>query len=76
MELRELCFVKELASEHTFKYCGVEIVNYKIVLICLYRNPDSDIEIFFVKLELLLEKLGTKARNKNIILTGDWNVNT
>lgn len=76
VELRELGFVKELASERTFECCGVEVVNYGLILICLYRTPDADIEIFFEKLQFLLEKLKIKVRKKDLILTGDWNINT
>lgn len=40
---------------------------------CIYRIPDSDVFIFFKKLESLLHYLTRKVK-KNIILCGDWNI--
>lgn len=71
---KELPFLKELASELTFECCGLEIVEYKIILVCIYRTPTANVKIFFKKLHLLLDKL--KSFKKHIIITGDWNIDT
>lgn len=47
------------------------------LIICIYRRPNSNLDIFFVNLELLLIKLVARPRNsyKNIFVLGDFNVN-
>lgn len=75
IKIKELPFIRELSSEFTFECCGVEILNYKIILICIYRIPGASTQTFFDKLTILLNKLKRKT-NKSIILTGDWNIDT
>lgn len=71
---KELPFLKDLATEKHFEICGLEIIEYRIILVCIYRTPESNINIFFDKLQVLLDKLRTFK--KQIILTGDWNIDT
>ena len=52
---------------------AVEIVEYGIIIICIYRSPDGKINIFFEKLEMIIQKLIDK--HKTLILCGDWNIN-
>lgn len=75
VNIKQLPFVNNLSSELTFECCGAEIVNHKIILVCIYRTPSSDIRIFFEKLPILLDKLKSEI-NKSIVLTGDWNIDT
>lgn len=75
IEIKHLPFIKDLASEMTFECCGVEIVNYNIILVCIYRIPGACIRTFFNKLCILLDKLKWKT-SKTVILTGDWNIDT
>lgn len=66
---------KEMAVEKVFECCGIEIPLYNCTIVCVYRTPNSNIHLFFNKLELLLHKLSDKKNNK-IILVGDLNINT
>lgn len=75
IDIKPLPFITELATERAFECCGIEIISYNIILVCIYRIPRANTCIFFEKLSLLLDKLKRK-RNKTIILTGDWNINT
>lgn len=66
--------LQHYAEEKHFECCGIELTQYKIILICIYRTPNRFPHFFLNKLELLLTKLRTKL-NKNIIICGDFNIN-
>jgi exonuclease III len=39
----------------------------------VYRSPDGDFSTFLSSLEFVIQKV--QARNKRLILCGDWNIN-
>jgi hypothetical protein len=53
-----------LKSEKNVEISGVEIVKFKWVLICIYRTPHSDVNIFLKKLELLIDRIHKKKKEK------------
>jgi hypothetical protein len=59
-------------GEH-FEASIVKLVNFKIVIICIYRNPNSDIQILLDNLEIILEYLDNK--NDQVIIIRDLNIN-
>lgn len=75
VEIKQLPFVRDLSCELTFECCGIELINYKIILVCIYKIPESNARIFLNKLDILLSILKRKT-NKSIVLTGDWNIDT
>lgn len=74
MQIKDLPFLKDLAEELTFECCGLDITEYKMILVCIYRTPTSNVRTFFNKIHILLDRL--KTFKKQIILTGDWNIDT
>jgi exonuclease III len=66
--------INDISKEYFTECCCVELPSLSTILICIYR-PDRDIEIFYNCLEILLEKIRCKERNKSIILGGDFNIN-
>ena len=62
-------------TEQIFECCaGVVNVNgTKLVIVVIYRSPDSDFKMFLPKLELVLGSLYRKY--KNLIVCGDFNIN-
>lgn len=73
----ELMFLKHHAVNNVFECCGVEICSSKIIIICIYRTPSSNPNIFLDKLELMLHELFKKFRSKvKVIIAGDININT
>lgn len=74
---KELSFVKNYAIQNTFEACGIEIINNKLIVICVYRTPQSDPNLFLTKLHNLLYDLSNKYKSKiNIVVAGDLNINT
>lgn len=63
-----------ISSEYNFQCCGVKLPEYKCIVICIYRIPNSNPHIFLQNLEIVLGKYRTKSKKKIIIL-GDFNIN-
>jgi hypothetical protein len=51
----------------------MELLDYKIVLVCTYRSPDGDFHIFLKNLEIVIQKV--QLKRKRVILSVDWNIN-
>lgn len=58
----------EKLFEFSIVYCSV----IDMYIVCIYRSPLTDINLFLDKLETLLFKLPTKS---TIVLAGDFNIN-
>lgn len=77
LSYKELPFVKTHTSVNTFEACGIELTNEKLIIICIYRTPQSDPYQFLSKLDNILHDIYKKYKTKTrIILTGDFNINT
>jgi hypothetical protein len=55
-----------------FELSLIELIDYKLYIVCIYRAPDGEIDIFLNKLETLIQKLLSK--NKFLLLCSDWNI--
>lgn len=77
IECRDLEWVAKMSVESHFECCGATVSELNCLIICIYRTPNSNLDIFLVNLELLLIKLVARPRNsyKNIFVLGDFNVN-
>lgn len=62
----------DYCTETSFECCGISVNDF--VIICIYRTPSSDPNIFFEKLTLILERF-IIDKNKKIVLAGDFNIN-
>ncbi|PNF17939.1 hypothetical protein B7P43_G18419 [Cryptotermes secundus] len=51
----------------------VELVDFKLILVCIYRSPHSDFYTFLEKLEIVIFKVQMKGMK--LIRCGDWNIN-
>jgi hypothetical protein len=47
----------------------IELLDNKIVIACIYRTPDGNLDIFLKKLELVIQKVA--LRERILILSGD-----
>jgi hypothetical protein len=73
LKTRDLNYIQGISKEKDFEISAVEIVNYILTVVCVYRSPDGDFSIFLKNLELVIQK--TKVRKRRLILCGDWNIN-
>lgn len=74
---RKLQWISDMAIERHFECCGIEITDLNYVVVCMYRTPDSSINLFIQYLETLLHKLTlrTRATKNKVIILGDFNIN-
>lgn len=61
-----------LLLEFVFEFAIIHSKSQNVFIICIYRSPSSDCDIFFVRLEEILSNISISA---SIILTGDFNIN-
>jgi hypothetical protein len=66
---KELNSLNELGEEKNFELSLIELVQYGIIVICIYRTPDGQFGIFLNKIELIIQKLIVKY--KTVIPHGD-----
>jgi exonuclease III len=50
----------------------IELPEYKLFIVCIYRSPDRQLETFLHKLEVVIQKLLLKK--KSLLFCGDWNM--
>jgi hypothetical protein len=69
--------IYSLSVNKIFECCGIHLVEIDCIVICLYRTPDSDFNLFLKTLDCLLYKLTIRPRHakRKIIIAGDLNVN-
>lgn len=78
IKYNELNIIQNFAREMIFECCGIEVPTLKMVIICIYRTPQSNVELFLKYFDTLLYKLlfNSKYSRHKIILSGDLNINT
>ena len=59
---KELNSLIELGEEKNFELSVTELVQYAIIVICIYRSPDGRLDTFFKKLEVAVQKLVRKHK--------------
>ena len=62
----ELNFLNELGEEKSFELSVTKLVQYAIIVTCIYRSPDGKFDTFLNKLELIIQKL--MGKHKTLIL--------
>jgi hypothetical protein len=67
--------IKNLYLENICVISAIELMlnNVKFVLVCIYRPPTGNIELFFKKFEFVVYKI--HKENKLPIICGDFNIN-
>lgn len=73
---RQVNFNNEYSVDNHFECCAIELISQNMLIICLYRTPTSDLNVFFTKLETLLYRITFKYSKKKIVLAGDLNIDT
>ncbi|KAL0861481.1 hypothetical protein ABMA27_009011 [Loxostege sticticalis] len=68
-----LQITSQLACPNVFECCGIKLTNYNILIICIYRIPNSDSKVFLEKLSYLLNKIN-KNNKERVLICGDWNI--
>lgn len=73
-EHKELVSIKEMSLKSIIECCAVKLLKQNVTILCIYRIPNSSIDIFMQRLDQILNKLGGTTKNK-LVLCGDFNIN-
>jgi hypothetical protein len=66
---REVNYLQNMSEEKNFEMAVIELVEYNITVVCIYRAPDGNCREFISKLDLVIQQLSMKGRQ--LILCGD-----
>lgn len=61
-------------TNSTCEAAAVTLPEFNLIIISIYRTPNSDVKDFFQNIEKLLQFILNYKNCKNIILTGDFNI--
>lgn len=64
----------KFSSKGIVEYSAIELTEHKLIIVCMYRVPNSCISTFFNNLENLLHQICVNT-NKKIVVCGDFNIN-
>ena len=62
-----------LNVDEYFEASIVKLEQFKLIIICIYKNPNSNIKILLDNLEIVLDHF--EKANNEIIIICDWNIN-
>jgi hypothetical protein len=72
-KLGELPNITNLGKNKVFEISAIELVDQKIIVVCIYRSPMSSAETFLELLDATINKISKKGCF--LVLCGDWNIN-
>lgn len=74
--VEEITDIRRTSVEGHIECSSIRITSSrKIIIICIYRPPVGDLQIFFRSVSNILHFCQTKYRNHKIVLAGDFNIN-
>lgn len=76
LQYKELKTISRFSLTGVFECCAIELIDYKIVIVCIYRVPNSsNFNTCIEKLHMILRELSNKPfLNSNIVIAGDFNI--
>jgi len=70
---KEVVHINRLGCESTFEVSAIELTDFNLIIVCIYRSPDGNFAEFLSRLEEVICKVQSKGIN--LFLCGDWNAN-
>lgn len=67
----ELDYIKELSIEKQYEVCAIEIKKMHLIILCIYRTPSSNLNIFFDHFDKTLLQL--QRKKCRVVIAGDFN---
>lgn len=73
-KFKELTKINKLSINNVIECCAIELIEFKIIVICVYRVPkQNNLNVFFERFyEILLHT--SKIKCHNTIIAGDFNI--
>jgi hypothetical protein len=74
LKTKQIHYLSEIGQEKDFELSAVELLDIKTIIVCIYISPESDLDEFLAKLEIVIRRI-QENKKKRLILCGDWNMN-
>lgn len=72
LKYRNLNKINEMSLQNVYEITATQILDSKIVIVCIYRPPTSGFDIFMERLDKTLKVI---ASERIVLIVGDFNVN-
>jgi hypothetical protein len=60
LQTKQVRYLSEIGQEKVFELSAVELLDIKIVIVCICRSPESDFNDFLAKLEIVISRIQKK----------------
>lgn len=68
--------ITTMSVSSSFECCAVELIDYKLIIVCVYRTPQANnLRIFFDSFDKTLNYINKTYKKHSIIIAGDFNIN-
>jgi hypothetical protein len=54
LKTKQIHYLSESGQEKDFELSGVQLLDMKTAIVCIYRSPESDLHEFLAKLEIVI----------------------
>ena len=76
-QYKELQDIAKLSINGVFECCAIYLIHYRTIIVCMYRIPKCNkYTVFFEQLEKVLLYLNKKHPKINIVIAGDFNIDS
>lgn len=72
-DFRTLSDIAKYSIPNVIECCAIELSKHRINILCVYRVPGSDMNLFFDTLDLILRKICDDSKSQ-LIICGDFNI--
>jgi exonuclease III len=72
LEAKPCNLFESLNQKEHYEASIIELIQFNTIIICLYRTPNSNINIFIGNMDTIISNLTNKG--KSIIIVGDLNI--
>lgn len=74
IESEEIQHIKNESVETVIECSAIKLKNLNTIILCIYRPPNGDLQIFFQKLSAILDLLKHKDKKNKLCICGDFNI--
>jgi hypothetical protein len=60
LKTKQINYLSDIGQEKDFELSAVEFLDIKTVTVCIYRSPESDLDEFLAKLEIVIRRIQEK----------------